>query len=346
MVLAMEPGQLVSWEERFSLAHLAQFWGSGPLLFFSWIWSDPLHLFLNLFNVAFDEVVDFFLQHEFVSSEDKALIVECDNIAREVNRTLAAAHIRARFGTSERKSFNGNDLRALMQHDSALTDVLTLVRPLYERMMPCSFAADAAKARKAQQKAEDRVVAEKERAAAGGGGGGGKKAARVDADDFNTTAGISKQAAARIRKQEAALEAAAAANRTFEQRFEHHLHAMQQGIEGNYNWSAVNMLTALVEFYEFLHAKQWLADALAADVGAGLGGEGGWGPAVTQAVEKRRTDCMERSKAVAADIIRTIGVAREQTYVHDLVYGVHRIFDVVLHPLLAGMQGLNMLTSN
>ena len=48
---------------------------------------------------------------------------------------------------------------------------------------------------------------------------------------------------------------------------------------------------------------------------------------------------MERSKALAVDIISTIGVAREQTYLHDLVYGLHRMFDVVLHPLLAGMQG-------
>ena len=43
------------------------------------------------------------------------------------------------------------------------------------------------------------------------------------------------------------------------------MQAMEQGIDGNYNWSVVNMLNALVEFYEFVHAKKWLADALAAD---------------------------------------------------------------------------------
>lgn len=78
-----------------------------------------------------------------------------------------------------------------------------------------------------------------------------------------------------------------------------------------------------------------------------MGGGGGveaWGngrgPAVTAAVLKRKSECMERSKLLAADIISTVGVAREQTYLHDLVYGLHRVFDVVLHPLLAGMQGV------
>ena len=36
----------------------------------------------------------------------------------------------------------------------------------------------------------------------------------------------------------------------------------------------------------------------------------------------------------------TIGDAREQTCVHDLVYGLHRIFDVALTILHARMQGV------
>jgi hypothetical protein len=162
----------------------------------------------------------------------------------------------------------------------------------------------------------------------------------VDADDFDNTAGISKHAASRIRKQEAALEAAVDSCRTFQERFDAHVRSMQQGVDNNYNWCAVYMLTALVEFYEFIHAKQWLADALSADASAGWVGRGGKGPSVTRAVQKRRAECMERSKALATDIVRVIGVAREQTYIHDLVYGLHRVFDVVLHPLLAGMQGV------
>ena len=97
-----------------------------------WIFTDPLHMFLNLFNVAFDETIDFYLQHEFVSTESKALIAQCDDIAREVNATLAAAHITARFGTAERKAFCGNDLRALMSHESVLQQInnLPFVVPL------------------------------------------------------------------------------------------------------------------------------------------------------------------------------------------------------------------------
>ena len=73
----------------------------------------------------------------------------------------------------------------------------------------------------------------------------------------------------------------------------------------------------------------------------GLGGRGGLGrgPAVTLAVQVRREACKERALALAKDILATVGTAREQTYVHDLVYGLHRVFDSVLHPLLAGMQG-------
>ena len=56
-------------------------------------------------------------------------------------------------------------------------------------------------------------------------------------------------------------------------------------------------------------------------------------------VQQHRVECMERSMALAKDIISTVGVAREQTYLHGLVYGLHRVFDTVLHPLLAGMQG-------
>ena len=296
--------------------------------------------------MAFDESIDFYCQHEFVATESKALIAQCDSIAGEINATLARAHITARFGTHERKSFCGNDLRALMEHADVLPEILRLIRPLYQRMEPFSFAGDAFKARKEKLRLEER--AEKE-AAAGGkikAGGG-----RVDTDNFDQTAGITKAGAARIRKQQAALQVAVDKTRTFEQQFQAHVQAMEQGIDGNYNWSVVNMLNALVEFYEFVHAKKWLADALAADAlaaasdaeGSGATRVGRWslgkGPAVTAAVQKRRTECKERSLALAKDVIHTVGVAREQTYLHDLVYGLHRVFDVVLHLLLAGMQG-------
>ena len=176
-------------------------------------------------------------------------------------------------------------------------------------------------------------------------GGGKKRAARVDADDFNETAGISAAAASRVRKQQAALQAAVDKTKSLEEQFQAHVEAMQKAVDGNYNWKVVNMLNALVEFYEFIHATQWLADALAADAcAAEEGGVQVWGlgrgPAVTHAVQQRRGECAERSLALAKDIISTVGVAREQTYLHDLVYGLHHIFEVVLHPLLAGMQGV------
>ena len=117
---------------------------------------------------------------------------------------------------------------------------------------------------------------------------------------------------------------------------------MQQAVDGNYTWRVVDMLNALVKFYEFVHAKEWLGDALAlaaAQGGAVVGYRVGRGPVVTQAVQIRKAACKERALALATDSIRTVGVAREQTYLHDLVYGLHRVFDAVLHPLLAGMQG-------
>jgi hypothetical protein len=49
---------------------------------------------------------------------------------------------------------------------------------------------------------------------------------------------------------------------------------------------------------------------------------------------------MVRSLELANEIVGTIGDAREQTYVRDLVYGLHRIFDVALTILHAGMQGV------
>ena len=56
----------------------------------------------------------------------------------------------------------------------------------------------------------------------------------------------------------------------------------------------------------------------------------GRGAAVKAAVTNRRGECMERSKLLAKDIIAAVGEARQQTYVHDLIYGLHRVFDVVL----------------
>ena len=171
-VQLMDPAVFTCFRDRFSQRHGGMHWNSGMLLPARWIFSDPLHLFLNLFNVAFDETIDFYLQHEFVSSENKVLIVECDAIARKVNQILAAAHITARFGTAERKAFCGNDLRALMQHESVLPDVMCAVRPLYERMEPYSFAKDAAKARSEKRKAQERLDKELEQQGGGGEGGG------------------------------------------------------------------------------------------------------------------------------------------------------------------------------
>ena len=335
-VMTMEPSVAVAFLKRFSQDHGGMHWNSGVLLPARWIFTDPLHMFLNLFNVAFDETIGFYLQHEFVSTESKALIAQCDDIAREVNATLAAAHITARFGTAERKAFCGNDLRALMSHESVLPDILSHVRPLYERMEPYSFAADASKARTAKVKAQERLDRELEQTEAGKK----QRAARVDADDFNETAGISRAAAKRVSKQQAAQRKAAETLLSYEQRFEAHVTAMQQSVEGNYKWKVVNLLNGLVQFYEFVHAKQWLTDALAADSSAHGGVGTGKGPYVTAAVLLRRQQTKVRSLEVAADIASTIGEAREQTYVHDMVYGLHRVFDVSLHILHAGMQGV------
>ena len=49
-----------------------------------------------------------------------------------------------------------------MEHHRVLPDLLALVRPLYQRMEPLSFAADAAKARREQAKVEERVAKEEE----------------------------------------------------------------------------------------------------------------------------------------------------------------------------------------
>ena len=229
-VMSMDRNVFVCFADRFSQQHGGMHWNSGLLLPARWVFSDPLNLFLNLFNVAFDETVDFYLQHEFVSSENKELIAQCDSIARQVNLILAAAHITARFGTAERKAFCGNDLRALMSHESVLPDIMSAVRPLYERMEPYSFAADAAKARNEKRKAQERLDKEVEQQ---GDGGGKKRAARVDADDFNETAGISKAAAKRVAKQRASLQKAHDAALSFEERFEAHVFAMAQAVEGN-----------------------------------------------------------------------------------------------------------------
>ena len=169
---------------------------------------------------------------------------------------------------------------------------------------------------------------------------GKQRATRVDADDFNETAGISKAAAKRILKQQSAEKKASDALLTFEQRFDAHVQAMQQSIEGNYKWKVVNLLNGLVQFYEFVHQKEWLADALVADASASGETRLGKGLHVTAAVADRRKQTMTRSLQVAADITSTIGEAREQTYVHDMVYGLHRVFDVALHTLHAGMQGV------
>ena len=45
---------------------------------------------------------------------------------------------------------------------------------------------------------------------------------------------------------------------------------------------------------------------------------------------------MSHARELALDIVNTVGDARQQTYIHDLVYGLHRIFDVALHTLHAG----------
>ena len=257
-VLAMSPEVFKPWADRYSHGHGGTHWNSGMLLPARWIFTDPLHLFLNIFNVAFDEVIDFYLQHEYVQAESKALILECNTIAASINKTLAGANITARFGTDERKSFCGNDLRALMQHDSVLPDVLAAVRPLYARMEPMSYAADAAKARAEKCKAQERLEREMELQA----GGAKPKARRVDADDFNDTAGISKAGAKRVAKQQAALKKAADVSRTFEQRFEAHVAALQQVIEGNYNWKVVSLLNTLFAFYEFVHTRARLTSSV------------------------------------------------------------------------------------
>ena len=56
-------------------------------------------------------------------------------------------------------------------------------------------------------------------------------------------------------KQQAAVAKAVAETQTFAERMEAHVQEMENCIEGNYRWRVINMLDALVEFYEFVHAK-------------------------------------------------------------------------------------------
>lgn len=130
-MLALEPTEFKVGGEKFSLSHGGRFWNSPPIFPYKHVFSDPLHLFLNLFNVAFDESVDFYLRHEYVSADSKVLLCDISLITTQVNLILKKGGLVARFGTEERKALCGNDIRCLMAHEAVLPDILHAMRPLY-----------------------------------------------------------------------------------------------------------------------------------------------------------------------------------------------------------------------
>ena len=85
------------------------------------------------------------------------------------------------------------------------------------------------------------------------------------------------------------------------------------------------MLHSLLDHYIFTHETRWMFDA---------------GADLVAATVDRRNECKKRSRQLAQDILTCVGVETDQSYIHDLVYGLHKLYDQVGTPLRAAMQGI------
>ena len=104
-----------------------------------------------------------------------------------------------------------------------------------------------------------------------------------------------------------------------------YIHTSQE-VNGNYHWRVVNMFNELLNHYIYTHEMRWMCDDEEATP-------------LYELTIARRNECAKRSLALARDILSCVGVQKDQSYIHDLVYGLNRLYDYVGTPLRAAMQG-------
>ena len=139
-VEAMSEEDREKFDETWSREHYGQHYGRYPLLPYhdGATCTDMLHAFINEVNDALEEAIQSHLMEEHTEPELKALQAK---VRDEINKRLkgwkgeGGANLLLTFGVDGKKhKCNGPKLKALLRDPKLLSDLIKIMRPLYELM--------------------------------------------------------------------------------------------------------------------------------------------------------------------------------------------------------------------
>ena len=348
-------------DEDWSREHYGQHFGRYPLLPYhdGATCIDMLHAFINEMNDILNEAIHSHLVEEHSEPELRTLQAE---VRERVNKRIrgwkgeGGANLLLTFGETDGKSHvvNGPKLKTLLRDPTLLSDLVKLMRPLYELMEAKDHALvrptrtnldgmfdDAA----AEKPAAEQTLAEMcAPAKKGAKKGKSKRGAHLNQPKaarprIGAGAGVGV-GAAQQREQEEQSEQAAAAQEAAQAGAsggdgEGSTGGANGGVAGagcdtpcavdkadSYYERASLMFLALAELWTFTHQN----DMKSSDITLGLR-------------EKRAAEAAELGLELERAVLACVGTKRKRTYGHDIVYGLPKLIKLFGKPYLCATEG-------
>ena len=305
--------------DEWSAQNFGQEFGRAPALPYHEDVSDMLHLYINQWNAALTEAF-----HKHLLAEDytdKELRARAAGIRDEVNTRLhqEGTNLILHFGVQEKShAVNGPKLKKFLRDATLLTDLIELMRPLYEMMelkklpavkWPESLSLlgqlDAA-AGPSQSPAAP--TASRGRAGRPGRGARPPRGGARRGGPTSYTAQARRSAVASAGPSATAASAPAPAS--------------DAASRPTYLQRVCMMFYALCTHWELTHADH--------------------GDASDMSMEKRKElglEAAELGKEVERAMLACMGVDKQRTYAHDIMYGLPKLYRLLGKPYLGATEG-------
>ena len=331
---AMSESEQEKWHDEWSRKHYGQWFGRYPLIPYDVVVYDELHLAINQFNAITEEAFQSHLSREDAPKEVLEMLAK---IRGELNELVQGAGIMLTFGEKGKTSAaNGPKLKKLMRAADVLKRAVELMKPYYDLM-------EAEAHESVRHPRMTNAEANELRAAGSGVAAALAAAAPEEAPGRKRTKPAKSQRGAHLKKKPKSKPAATIdARRPLiqpvaddpeddeeEQGFEAELFCPRVGQPTtapeaakyeSYHSRVCKMFYTFCERWTFIHQK----DLELIDV---------------DLRKARGKEAKMLGLAVATATIDCVGTKRQLTYLHDIYYGVEKLYEVLGKPYLASTEG-------
>ena len=328
---AMSEKDQEKWHDEWSRAHFGQWFGRYPLLPYDYVVYDELHLAINQFNAITEEAFNSHLSREDGPKELQETLAK---LRAELNALVQGAGIMLTYGEKGKTSAaNGPKLKKMMRAANVLKQAVELMKPYYDLM---EAEAHESVRHPSMTNAEANELRETSKGAGAALAAAAPAAPKRKVGQKKEKTGFAKKkkkskAAPTMDARRPLIQPVAEDPEEEEEEEEGggelfcpqvgQPHTAPEGAKYESYYSRVcKMFYTFCERWTFIHQN----DLELIDV---------------DLRKARGKEAKMLGLAVATATIDCVGTKRQLTYLHDIYYGVQKLYEVLGKPYLASTEG-------